>query len=102
VKGLYPSFRGLSGGAPYAIDCIGCGIEFTPREGMDVIAAWNRRAPIGLVKLLTKLTGGRPMRRLGYAFTDKVSGESVDFYRDLLGRDWMATGAWSLFRVRRL
>lgn len=41
---LYPGYRGMGAGKPYQIDCVGCGIEFTPREGMDVIAAWNRRA----------------------------------------------------------
>jgi Lar family restriction alleviation protein len=40
---LYPAHRGLGGGEPFSIDCLGCGIDFTPREGMDVIAAWNRR-----------------------------------------------------------
>jgi len=42
---LYPAHRGFGGGKPYAIDCLGCGADFTPREGTDVIAAWNRRAP---------------------------------------------------------
>lgn len=41
---LYPAYRSLGlGSKPYAIDCLGCGADFTPREGMDVIAAWNRR-----------------------------------------------------------
>lgn len=44
---LYPAYRQPGGGKPYAIDCLGCGIEFVPREGADVVAAWNRRAPIG-------------------------------------------------------
>jgi hypothetical protein len=43
TEGLYPSYRGLGAGKPYAIDCVGCGMDFTPREGMDVIASWNRR-----------------------------------------------------------
>lgn len=47
-----------------------------------------------------KLTGGRPMARTGFAFTDSVSRESVCYYTDKLGRNWLATGAWSLFRVR--
>lgn len=42
---LYRSYHGLGCGEPYAIDCLGCGCDFTPREGMDVIAAWNARAP---------------------------------------------------------
>jgi len=48
---LYPGYRWKEGGlelepAPYCIDCIGCGYDFVPREGADVIAAWNRRAPV--------------------------------------------------------
>ena len=50
---------------------------------------------------LAKLTGGRPMRYVAYLFTNVVSGEGVCHYRDRLGRDWMATSAWSLFRVER-
>lgn len=46
VDELYPGYRGWGEGKPYQIDCVGCGIEFTPREGMDVIAAWNRRTNI--------------------------------------------------------
>ena len=46
VEGLYPSYHFPGSGAPYAIDCVGCGMDFTPREGMDVFEAWNRRAPL--------------------------------------------------------
>lgn len=49
---------------------------------------------------LWKLTGGRPMTRQYCAFIDKVSGREVHYYRDRLGRLWLAEGAWSLFRVR--
>lgn len=48
---------------------------------------------------MKRLLGGRPMRCLGYAFTDKVSGRTVFYWRDRLNRDWLAEGAWSLFRV---
>lgn len=48
--------------------------------------------------LFFKITGGRPMIDLGHYFTDTVTGESVRKYQDRLGRHWMATGAWSLFR----
>lgn len=30
---------------PYAIDCLGCGYEFHPREGFDVVELWNTRVP---------------------------------------------------------
>lgn len=42
---LYPSYRNMGAGKPYAIDCLGCGMDFVPRDGMDVIAMWNRRTP---------------------------------------------------------
>ena len=45
-------------------------------------------------------TGGRPMQRIGHAFTDNVSGKEVDYYVDKFGRFWMAEGPWSLFRVK--
>lgn len=41
---LYLGYRSLGMDGPYDVDCLGCGIEFTPRAGMDVIAAWNRRS----------------------------------------------------------
>ncbi len=46
------------------------------------------------------LLGGRPMKRVGFAFTDRVSGRSVNYYRDRYGRYWMAEHGWALFRVR--
>lgn len=52
--------------------------------------------------LFYRLTGGRPMKHLGFAFTDVISGKPVSYWRDKFGREWMAVGAWSLFRVRRL
>lgn len=52
-----------------------------------------------LIGAVWKLTGGRPMRRIGYAFTDVVSGAAVYYWRDRLGRVWVAEGALSLFRV---
>ncbi|MET3929543.1 hypothetical protein ABIE51_001430 [Lysobacter sp. OAE881] len=41
------------------------------------------------------------MRRDGFAFRDVVSGKSVNYYTDRLGRRWMANSAWSWFRVER-
>lgn len=41
-----------------------------------------------------------PMRRLGFDFTDKVSGKSVHRWQErLTGRIVMAEGRMSLFRV---
>lgn len=48
---------------------------------------------------LAQITGGRPMRYDGFAFTDIVSGRSVYRWIDRLGRCWLAEGAWSSFRV---
>jgi hypothetical protein len=51
VEHLYPSYRLKDRASfkledkPYAVDCVGCGYDFVPREGLDVIAAWNRRVP---------------------------------------------------------
>ena len=52
TESLYPSYnikdrttRPITLEAkPYAIDCIRCGYDFTPRVGRDVITMWNRRA----------------------------------------------------------
>ena len=49
--------------------------------------------------MFRKLLGGRPMRRESTAFVDHVSGATVGYYIDTLGRRWMAENRWSLFRV---
>ena len=54
---------------------------------------------ITLVVCLGLLLGGRPMQWLSFAFTDSVSGKPVHYWRDRLGRYWLASGKWSLFRV---
>lgn len=46
-----------------------------------------------------RLLGGRPMQCLGFAFTDTVANRPVHYWRDSLGRHWLAFNAWSLFRV---
>lgn len=49
-----------------------------------------------------KCTGGRPMKKTDEeGFWDKVAQRKVNFYLDAFGREWMANGSWSLFRVRR-
>jgi hypothetical protein len=53
-------------------------------------------------RLLAHLTGGRPMERLGFAFIDMVTRERVWYWRDAFGRVWLATGAWSRFRIPAL
>lgn len=45
-----------------------------------------------------KLFGGRPMRCEGFAFTDVVVNRPVYYWRDSLGRHWMAFHRWSLNR----
>ena len=51
------------------------------------------------MKWFYKLTGGRPMKREGMAFVDRVSVETVNHYCDKFGRRWLAINAWSMFRV---
>lgn len=53
-----------------------------------------------LTSLADWLVGGRPMQRLGFAFTDKVSGKPVFYWRDAFGREWMAEHRWAWFRVQ--
>lgn len=50
-------------------------------------------------RMLAYVTGGRPMKRRKYRFTDIISGNPVYYYEDKFGRIWMATSAWALFRV---
>jgi hypothetical protein len=52
-----------------------------------------------MFKFLWYLTGGRPMKRLSYEFTDQITGEPVYYWRDKLGRKWMATVSDWFFRV---
>lgn len=40
---LYPAYFGFGGGVPYAVDCLGCGINFVPQKGRNAITAWNTR-----------------------------------------------------------
>lgn len=39
------------------------------------------------------------MRFESQAFVDRETWEPVNHYTDRLGRRWLATGKWSLFRV---
>jgi hypothetical protein len=52
-------------------------------------------------RLVGYVTGGRPMKRLEYRFISLLTGEPVYYYEDTFGRVWMATSAWSLFRVAK-
>lgn len=45
-EGVYPGYKWPGGGPCIDIDCIECGYDFKPREGLDVIAMWNRRAAL--------------------------------------------------------
>lgn len=53
-----------------------------------------------LAKFKILLTGGRPMIKLGYAFTDFLSGEKYYDFIDQKGRLWVANGKWSLTRMK--
>lgn len=52
-------------------------------------------------RLLAHMTGGRPMARGEYRFTDPWGGP-VYYYQDKFGRVWMATSAWAWLRVPAL
>lgn len=54
-----------------------------------------------LKTLFYRLTGGRPMKLIGFAFTDVVDGQAVNYYIDKFDRVWMANSRWSRFRVTR-
>lgn len=49
--------------------------------------------------MLRWLTGGRPMKCLGYAFTDPIANLPVFYWIDKYDRVWLAHGRWSAFRV---
>ena len=49
-------------------------------------------------RVLTHMTGGRPMVRGEYRFSDLWSNP-VYYYQDKFGRKWLATSAWAWFRV---
>ena len=51
-------------------------------------------------KIILFLTGARPMIKLGYAFTDMLSGARVYDFVDQKGRLWLATDRWSIFRMK--
>ncbi len=50
-------------------------------------------------KIIAHITGGRPMVKGEYRFTDIISGEPVYYFTDYFGREWLARHKWSLFRV---
>lgn len=55
---------------------------------------------IDLIKRVFAIaSGGRPMRRIGFAFTDIVSGKPVHYFEDFHGTIWLAEHRWSGFRV---
>lgn len=50
-------------------------------------------------RLFYWMTGGRPMKRGSYRFTDHITGRCVYYFTDAYGRKWMATSPWDTFRV---
>ena len=52
-------------------------------------------------QLFYSITGGRPMKRGDFLFTDILNGRPVFSFQDKFGRYWMAENPCSLFRVRR-
>lgn len=97
---LYPAHHFPGTGPAYAIDCLRCGIDFTPREGMDVAAAWNRRAShLEVARLARRQVSGnhtptpwrvRSPERNGeiadhFVIADDVNGYPYD--AEILGED---------------
>lgn len=39
------------------------------------------------------------LEKIGYAFSDSVSGKAVNYYRDCYGKVWLKDSRWGLFRV---
>lgn len=39
------------------------------------------------------------MKRIGYAFTDAVSGKPVYYYQDRKGTLWLKESRWSIFKI---
>lgn len=52
-----------------------------------------------LQRLILALLNGRPMTFERHAFTDRVTGQPVGYWKDTAGRRWMATSRWGWFRV---
>lgn len=53
----------------------------------------------GITKFREMCSSYFSLKRDGYLFTDKVSGEPVFLYIDKHGKKWMKSSRWSLFRV---
>lgn len=54
-----------------------------------------------LKTLFYRLTGGRPMKLIGFAFTDDKDHRAVYYCLDKFDRLWMANGRWARVRVSR-
>jgi hypothetical protein len=53
-----------------------------------------------LTRAFYRLSGGRPMTFITFAFTDVVSGKPVNYYQDRHKQKyWMANGRWDKFRA---
>lgn len=65
------------------------------------MALHNEERWRAMMTIILKLTGGRPMTHISSAFRDVVNGRMVHYWRDQFGREWLAHGRWSLFRVPR-
>lgn len=56
---------------------------------------------INLKTMFYRITGGRPMKLIGFAFINVVDGRAVNYYIDKFDRIWMANGPWSRFRCSK-
>ena len=51
--------------------------------------------------MLRKIKSYLTLKRIGYAFSDSVSGKAVYYYEDCYGDVYMKDNRWSTFAVRR-
>lgn len=75
---LYPAYHGHGGGKPYAIDCVTCGYDFSPREGMDVVEMWNRRFDPTDVTALVDLQHREADARLSNEVSSSILREALE------------------------
>lgn len=53
-----------------------------------------------IMKFVWKITGGRPMIFEGLSIRHPVTGKEINYYKDRLGRRWLASSPWSINRRR--
>lgn len=107
---LYPSYRLDKDGKyiepPYAIDCLGCGTDFTPRDRKDAREAWNRRATAsqeqaGWRDMSNAPKDGAILIDIGETIPDLVDARVGQFISEARGRELdeplSSAGGWIIW-----